>query len=529
MAELTAPFTKKTVDLSLIIFGATLIIVSGYSIWSTSYRRKMTTLPTGKILKCIGGCKYKSPDDYFWLDGQNELDVLDKSMVFTPNHSTASIVLKSGTKLTLYPNSLVQITNGSKGSSIDIIEGKINFEKISPSSFEKITVKGKEIPVPVPTPEAAMSSEEILTEISVEPELLEVKAPAMISLRTSPAVVNLEILNGTPPFKVYIEDNEEKSKFVTSSSSVAYKIKDPGIYNLKIEDSLGSSVKKLLTVEDLSVPEIESPKNGDILYTKSFRPNGKYNLEETELELKLNQAVVFRGLQSSIPRNLIPGFYTLSARRKNNTDYGDWSVPVNFQLVETKRPVLENFDESIYFNQVTLRWKRALAGVHLLIIKNEKNEEVIRIPSNEEQFVFTHKKMGKFSWTVTPMNENQLDEKNEWRGFHLIDTTQLLKEPFDKQRIISESLEEKVTFRWAEFYQRNLEVKLELKDEKNKKIFDVSGESYLELELKNVKNYKWKLILKKDSETIYTPEFTFNLDAPPPVRPISSEEIILKD
>lgn len=101
MAVLTAPFTKKTVDLSLIMFGVTLIIVSGYSIWSTSYTRQSTSLPSGKILKCRGGCKYKSPDDYFWLDGQNELDVLDKSMVFTPSNSTASIVLKSGTKITL--------------------------------------------------------------------------------------------------------------------------------------------------------------------------------------------------------------------------------------------------------------------------------------------------------------------------------------------------------------------------------------------------------------------------------------------
>jgi hypothetical protein len=128
MTEFSAPQTKRTVDLFLISFGFLLMIVSGYSIWSTSYSHHPTILPAGKIVKCQGGCKYKSPDDYFWVNAYNNLSVLNKSMVYTPSQSSARIVLNSGTTLTLYPNSLVQIIIDKKGSTIDFMEGKINFD-----------------------------------------------------------------------------------------------------------------------------------------------------------------------------------------------------------------------------------------------------------------------------------------------------------------------------------------------------------------------------------------------------------------
>jgi len=109
MTELINSFKLRKIDVSLHLLGLMLIIVSGYSIWSTSYDQKEGGVSFGKITTCQGSCKFRTPVDYFWLDARGEQSVVDKSMVFTPGQSKASILLNSGSRLTLYPNSLVQI------------------------------------------------------------------------------------------------------------------------------------------------------------------------------------------------------------------------------------------------------------------------------------------------------------------------------------------------------------------------------------------------------------------------------------
>jgi hypothetical protein len=525
MSEVSAQITKKSVDISLVGIGLMLIIVSGYSIWSTPYLLKTSFLPSGKILQCIGACKYKSPDDYFWLDATTDLAVVDKSMVFTPNNSTATILLSSGSKLTLYPNSLVKITTSKKGSTIDIIEGKINFDKLlSPSVTEKITIKGKELEV-APVNEESPT----MTEISAEPELLEVKTPEVLFYRNAAAIAELLIQNGKGPFKIYLDGQQATSLVTTSQSEFSYKIHSPGVYNLKIEDSTGSFVTKLLNVVDLSIPEIKAPLNGDFVYLKTFKPSGDFDPNETEFKLSKDNNEVFLGKIQNLPKDLKVGAYELKARRFKLSQVGEWSRPISFTLVDSKRPFIETKNHSIFFDQATLRWKRRLPVLHLLTIKNENTLEEVKFNLVDEQFEFSPRESGQYVWSLRPILETNAEEKIDVGQFSVIMTSHLLQSPQDKEHFISSSLEEEVTLSWASFPSEDVSVSLEIRDQKNKKVYDVTMKDSLTLELNTLQNYRWKLVLKTDSGTASTPTYSFVIDAPPTSAPIKAEDIIFKD
>jgi hypothetical protein len=519
MIEALAPLLKRKADALLIFTGLLLVIVSVYFVWSMSYVSKTSFLPSGKITQCEGICKYKGADDFFWLNAAADLSVFDKSLVYTPNSSTASVQLNSGSKLILYPNSLVQITNTKKGVVIDIIEGKINFEKVGKSTGERVLLKGKEL-------DLAQFVEGSPLELTAIPELLKVSIPQMVYFRNTPAKVKVDILNGSGPFTVYLEGWENESKIKSDANSFLFEVRQPGIYNLKILDSKEQVSTKFLTVVDLSVPQVVSPTEGDIIYSKSFMPNINSDMNETEVSLVRQQKEVFRGKLNRMPESLMPGEYQLTARRVKQSEFGEWSPAVSFQLVDSKRPILDTKNQGIFFDQVDLRWKKKLPVLHLLRIKNSNNSDDVKITTQSDSFSFTPQLTGKYSWSLTPLLEGD-EEKTEERDFTVIKLSQIQKSPEENEQIVSESMREQITFSWDNFLIEKLPMFLEVSDQGKKWSFEVTGKTYLKLSLDTLEKYKWKLIIGSDS--LSTPKKAFEISAPAPMPAISGEELIFKD
>lgn len=522
MTEFSAPLTKRSVDPFLIALGLLLMIVSGYSIWSTSYKLQTSILASGKIVTCHGGCKYKSPDDYFWLGAYNNLPVMDKSMVFTPSQSTATIILNSGTKLTLYPNSLVRITSNKKGSTIDIIEGKINFDKIIQSTNDKIMLKGKEMEMPT-------SNEKAVAEISAEPELLEIKAPEMVFLRGSSILVPVEIQKGKGPFRAHLEGVEKEEESASHRTEFSHPVHKPGIYTLKVTGDSGVFATKLLNVIDLRLPELIVPKSGDHLYSKSFRPQGEFDPEQTEFSLTRENNTVFKGLMKSLPTDLPPGNYQISARKASGNVFGDWSSPVSFYLVTSKIPQIDISNGAVFFEKVRLRWKKIMPVPHILTIRNIITKEELKVTLVEESFDYVPKLSGKFSWSVGPLLIDGFNEKVESLAFTFIDLSTFLIEPSDRKQFLTSDLKESIEFKWLPIEDANLSLSLELKNEKRKSYYTVTGEDSFLVELPNVKDYKWRLVFKTIDGEFSTPERSFQIEPPPPAAPIREDEIIFKE
>ena len=522
MTEFSAPLSKRTVDPYLIAFGLLLMIVSGYSIWSTSYSLNPTILSAGKIVRCQGGCKYKSPDDYFWMNAHNNLSVLNKSMVYTSAQSSASIVLHSGTTLTLYPNSLVQIIIDKKGSTIDIMEGKINFDRVAPNGSDHIRLKGKELLLP-------KSVDDGLAEISVAPEFLVMTTPEIVFLRGSNTFVPVTIKNGVGPFLTHLEGDGDDKGTISDESIFSHKVKNPGIYTIKVEDSKGSFATKLVNIIDLRVPELKTPLSGEFLYSRSFSPTGQFDPLKTEFSLSRENAVVFKGPILAMPKDLAPGNYQISARKIFDNESGEWSSPISFKLVNSKRPQIDGLNSSLFFDKVHLAWKKILPVVHMLTINNLKTSEQVKFALTEESFDYFPKQSGEYSWSVSPVVLDGFDEKTEQQMFTFIDLATFLIEPKDKVLFTSSELKEEVSFKWSLLSDKDLSMVLELKTGKNKDSHSVSGKDSLQLELPNLKDYQWRLVFKANDKIFMTPEKSFKIEPPPPVAPIREDEIIFKD
>lgn len=522
MTEFSAPLTKRSVDPYLIALGLLLMIVSGYSIWSTSYKVQKSILATGKIVTCHGGCKYKSPDDYFWLGAYNNLPVMDKSMVFTPSMSSATIILNSGTKLTLYPNSLVRITSNKKGSTVDIIEGKINFDKIIPNTNDKIMLKGKEM-------ELSKSNEKAVAEISAEPELLEIKAPEIVLLRGSSVLVPIEIQKGNGPFRAHLEGVDTEEESASDRAMFSHQVQKPGIFTLKVTGDSGVFATKLLNVVDLRVPELIVPKIGDHLYSKSFRPQGEFDPHQTEFSLTRENNIVFKGLIQSFPIDLPVGNYQISARKFSGKALGDWSLPVSFNLVTTKKPQIDISNGTVFFDKVRLRWKKTLPVPHNLTIINMITKEELKLTLVEDFFDYVPKLSGKYSWSVGPLLIDGLNEKVEPLAFTFIDLSTYLIEPGDRKQFLSSDLKENIEFKWLPIADANLSLSLELRNEKRKSNYTVTGKDSFLVELPNVSDYKWRLVFKTIDGQVSTPERSFKIEPPPPAAPIREDEIIFKE
>ena len=521
MIEALAPTLKRKADALLIVTGLIFIIVSVYSVWSMSYISKTSFLPSGKITRCAGICKYKSADDFFWLNAAADLSVFDKSLVYTPDNSTASVLLNSGAKLTLYPNSLVQIKTSKEGARIDIIEGKINFERSAKNKGERVSLRGKEL-------DLGQFVDATPLELNAVPELLKVTAPEFAYLRSTTAKVNIAVLNGSGPFIAHLEGREKDSEIRSQVSSFLFEIRDPGVYNLIIRDSKGQVSTKLLNIVDLSAPQIISPAEGDIVYSKSFMPNSNSDVSETEVSLMRQDEEVFRGQLHKIPQSLKVGHYRISARRVSQSEFGEWSQTTSFQLVDSKRPTLATKDKGVFFDNVNLHWKKKLPVLHLLTIKNGDGTDGVNIMTQDESFSFTPHSTGKYRWSLKPLTEGQ-EEKIEERHFTIIKMASILKSPEDNEQIISESMREQITFTWDNFLIENVPMSLEVINHDKKWNFEVTGKKKLKLSLDTLEKYKWKLILNSDSDPVSTPKKSFGIAAPAPLPAISGEELIFKD
>jgi len=519
MAELVNTFKLRKIDFSLHILGMSLLIVSIYSIWSTSYNIKDSGLSFGKISSCQGSCKYRTPEDYFWLDARGNQAVVDKSLVFTPGQSMASVLLNSGSRLTLYPNSLVQITSTKKGASIDIIEGKVNFEKNANSnSVEKLSVKGKEVDVDQ-TP---------IAELSAIPESLKVSAPDSLMLSQSSVDLNLNIANGKSPFQITIEDEGEEKTIVSEKNNLLVKLSKSGIYSLKIKDAAGEIASRFVTVEDMRVPVITSPRNGDIVYSKNFQPLGSFDSENTEFKIISGESDVYLGSLNQLPKNLADKEYTLSARIKRGQNVSEWSPPIQFQVVQTKLPKLIQSNDTLFFTKASLSWKRTIPALHRIVIRPQNDLEILNITTNSDSYTFSSKNSGKFQWMVEPLFIDA-NEKSSWQTFQLVNPEEFLLGPEDESVLLSEDLDKNVAFRWKGISSNDLKLQLEIKGKDFRKKIDVTGLNDYELTLPVLRNYKWKMVFLYRDQTYETPEVSFTVDAPPPVEPIKNNEIIIKD
>jgi hypothetical protein len=521
MAELVNSFKIRKFDLSLHVLGVTLLIVSIYTIWSTSYEIKDTSLSFGKISTCKGSCKYRTPDDYFWLDARANQSVVDKSLVFTPGQSKATVLLNSGSKLTLYPNSLVQITNTQKGATIDIIEGKVNFEKSRNSQgFEKLTIKGQDVKL---EPGQFNSGE-----IAALPELLNVSSPESIFLVDSEVNLDVKINNGLPPFELTLEDQGDEQNLISKTHQASFKLKKPGLYSLKIKDSAGEISTKLISVEDLRVPIITSPSEGDIVYAKKFQLLGTFDADFTEVRIISNGKEVFLGDFSRMPDSLENGDTSIQARIKRGERYSDWSKALNFQVVQTILPQFSGESGEVFISTANLKWRKTLPVIHKLIIRESNGRDVVTLTTNSDAHLFQAEKSGLYQWAVDPLF-NESNEKPVWQNFTFINPKEFLISPFDKAIIVSEEVEENVNFSWIDISQSQLKFFLEIKGKEFKKRVNVSQFKNYNLDLPVLKNYKWKIVFDHKGKEIETPESSFYLDAPPPVEAIKSNEILIKD
>jgi hypothetical protein len=521
MAELVNSFKIRKFDLSLHVLGVSLLIVSIYTIWSTSYEIKDSSLSFGKITTCKGSCKYRTPDDYFWLDARANQSVVDKSLVFTPGQSKATVLLNSGSKLTLYPNSLVQITHTQKGTTIDIIEGKINFEKSRNSNgFEKLTIKGQDLKL---EPGLLNSSE-----IAAVPELLNVSTPEVLLLVDSEVNLDVNINNGLPPFELTLEEQGEEKNLSVKTHFASFKLKKPGLYSLKIKDFAGEISTKFISVEDLRVPTITSPREGDIVYAKKFQLLGSFDADFTEIKLTSNGREVFFGDFNRMPDILENGKTSIQARIKRGGKYSEWSQLLNFDVVQTVLPQFVGESGEVFISNANLKWRKALPVIHKLIIRESSGREVVSLTTNSETHVFPADKSGLYQWTVEPLF-NETNERPVWHNFTLINPIEFLISPSDKSIIVSEEIEENVNFSWIDISKSQLNLFLEIRGKEFKKRFNVSQFKNYNLDLPVLKNYKWKIVVDHKGKEIETPEFSFYLDAPPPSEAIKSNEILIKD
>jgi hypothetical protein len=521
MTELINSFKLRKIDFSLHLLGLMFIIVSGYSIWSTSYEQKEAGLSLGKITTCQGSCKFRTPVDYFWLDARGEQSVVDKSIVFTPGQSKASILLNSGSRLTLYPNSLVQITTNQKGASIDIIEGKVNFEKNANSNVtEKLSIKGKEIYFIV--------NESSGPEISVTPELLVVEIPEKVLLKDLEASIKISIKNGKPPFQLKIEDQFNVEELTSKSNDITIKLSRAGITGVKILDAAGQISTKMIQVDDLRLPSISFPKNGDIVYTKNFLPFGKFDTDFTEFRIRSGDQDVYLGNHSQIPRNLKNSQYSLSARVKRGENFSDWTQPVTFLIVQSMLPQVETVEKQVFFNRASLNWKKSIPAIHKLLIRDSSGKENINLTTNVESYHFETPQSGRYSWLVEPLF-NDSKEKGVWQNFYFVNPQSFLIGPENRKVFVSDELTQKVEFIWNKIPSDVSNLSLEIRAKEFKKVIDVTGLNQYELDLPVLKNYRWKILFNHSNMISETPELSFKIDAPPPLDSIRSEEILIKD
>ncbi len=521
MTELINSFKLRKIDVSLHLLGLMLIIVSGYSIWSTSYEQKEAGLSLGKITTCQGSCKFRTPVDYFWLDARGEQSVVDKSMVFTPGQSKSSILLNSGSRLTLYPNSLVQITSNQKGASIDIIEGKVNFEKsVNSNVTEKLSIKGKEINF---FPDLSLGAD-----FSVTPELLVVEIPEKVLLKDIETAVKISIKNGKPPFQLKIEDQFNAEELTSTMNDIIINLSHPGLTGVKIVDADGQTSSKMIQVEDLRLPWISFPKNGDVVYAKNFVPLGTFDPDFTEFQIKSGDQDVYFGDLGQFPKNLRSSEYSLSARVKRGEQFSDWTHPVNFSIVQTMLPQFENDDKLVFFNKALLKWKKSIPAIHKLLIRESTGKDVVNLTTSVDSYQFETQQSGLFSWLIEPLF-NDSKEKGVWRNFYFINPQRFLIGPEDRKIFVSDELTQKVEFAWTKLPSDVSNLSLEIRAKEFKKVIDVTGLNQYELDLPVLKNYRWKILFNHSKMVSETPELSFKIDAPPPLDSIRSEEIVIKD
>jgi hypothetical protein len=442
-------------------------------------------------------------------------------MVFTPGQSKASILLNSGSRLTLYPNSLVQINSNQKGASIDIIEGKVNFEKsVNSNVTEKLSIKGKEINF--------LPNETLGSELSVTPELLVVEIPEKVVLKDFEAAIKIIIKNGKPPFKLKIEDQFNADELTSAMNDITIKLSRPGITGVKIVDADGQESSKMIQVDDLRLPSISFPKNGDVVYAKNFLPLGQFDSDFTEFRIKSGDQDVYIGNLSQMPKNLKNSEYSLSARVKRGEQFSDWTPPVNFLIVQTILPQVENDEKLVFFNKAAINWKKSIPAIHKLLIRESSGKDLVNVTTNVENYHFETHHSGPYSWLIEPLF-NDTKEKGVWRNFYFINPQSFLIGPEDKKVFVSEELTQKVEFAWTKVPSNVLSLSLEIRAKEFKKVIDVTGLNQYDLDLPVLKNYRWKILFNHSKMVSETPELSFKIDAPPPLDSIRIEEIVIKD
>ena len=521
--ELSSSFNKKSIDSTLILIGFCFIIVSGYFTWSTSYVHDLSEPIMGRITTCSGGCKHKSPSDYFWLSGQTGMPVVNKSLVYAPINTKTVIQLISGNKLTLYPNTIVQINISAERASIDIISGKIEFKKVTKSEGrEQITINGAPI-----SNGMMVSPEPFVEEISAEPERLKAIAQDRIFLKNKEASTKIDIENGFPPFELEIEDSENFKKIKSNSNTLNYSFQESGIFTLKIKDSNGDVVRKLVQVEDLNPPHITTPQDGDYIFQRNFKIEGDIE-SDSEILLTKSGEEFFKGNITNMPRELPIGKYELIARKSIESQFSNWSKPVAFTIVETVQPIILT-NEKIFINQANLKWKRAIPVIHTLIIKIKDTGEELRYVVPDEEFQFHPDISGKYYWTVFPSYRQGITEKPIYREFSLLNLNTIRTTPRPNEKFLSEETQESVLFEWTENITESIESFLEISSDYFSKEIDIKNLDQLELDLKTNKTYRWRMSFEVNNKKYSTDYFNFSLTVPQPAPPIKVEEIIIKD
>lgn len=521
--EIPSSFSKKSIDLTLVTLGLALIIVSGYFTWSTSYVHEISESVLGRIITCNGGCKYKTPSDYFWLNGQSDMPVVNKSLIFAPINSKTIIELSSGNKLTLYPNTIIQIKSMANNASIDIISGKMEYKRVNKNEKNDIiTINGvKAEMVEMVTPEPFVQV------VSALPERLEATAIETVYLRDKPISTEIEIKNGNPPFELHVEDFKEFGIVKTNKKQTNYTFNKPGIYNLRISDSNGNSTTKLIQVQDLSAPQITYPSDGDYVYQENFKIRGTFS-EMSEILITSSGNTFFRGPIANCPKVLPEGKYELKIRNSIENQFTEWSSPVSFMAVKSIQPKILS-QEELYFNKAFLKWKRTIPVVHKLVLRNEDTGEEIYLNIPEEEFIFYPQESGHYSWSIFPLISMNTNEVPQFKNFTYINLKTVQHFPTSNSKVSSDNITENVSFSWFDLSNDQIITVLEIVSEDFSKQIDVTNLYNLDVELKTNQVYRWRLVFKfKDQKA--TSEFrTFSLIVPQPLSPIRVEEIIIKD
>jgi hypothetical protein len=297
---------------------------------------------------------------------------------------------------------------------------------------------------------------------------------------------------------------------------------------VKIVDADGQASSKMIQVDDLRLPSISFPKNGDIVYAKNFLPLGQFDVDFTEFRIKSGDQDIYLGDLSQIPKNLKNSEYSISARVKRGEQISDWTQPINFLMVQTILPQVENEDKLVFFNKAFINWKKSIPAIHKLLIRETNGKDVVNLTTNLENYLFETQRSGPFSWLIEPLF-NDSKEKGVWRNFYFINPQSFLIGPEDRKVFISDEITQKVEFVWTKIPSDVSNLSLEIRAKEFKKIIDVTGLNQYELDLPVLKNYRWKILFHQAKMVSETPELTFKIEAPPPLDSIRSEEIIIKD